>query len=95
MKIDNINIDRLKDAEGRITRWPKKMAEKQAVLEYLLRKFDKGKDYTEKEVNEIINNWHTFTDHPLLRREMIESGLLKRTNDGRRYWLAEKEEYKS
>ncbi len=83
----NINIDRMKDSDGRIIRWPKKMAEKQAVLEYLLTKFEKGRDYTEMEVNKIIKEWHSFGDHPLLRRELIDSRLMSRTQDCKRYWL--------
>ena len=62
------------------------MKKKLAVLEYLAEKFDKDKDYTEKEVNHIIESWHTFGDYFLLRRGLVDYKLLCRTPDGSRYW---------
>jgi hypothetical protein len=53
----------LLDAEGKVKRWPKKAAERTAVLEYFGEKFEKGKDYTEVEVNGIIGSLHTFSDN--------------------------------
>jgi hypothetical protein len=86
-----INIEYLKDAKGRIFRWPKKKAEKIEVLKYIKTKFEIGKQYTEKEVNELIMEWHTFGDYALIRREMYDNFLLERTPDGRRYWIENKE----
>jgi hypothetical protein len=76
----------LLDADGKIKRWPKKAAERTAVLEYFAEKFETGKDYTEVEVNGIIGSLHTFSDVSGLRRELITAKLLNRTPDGRRYW---------
>jgi hypothetical protein len=53
-----MNIDHLIDQNGRVIRWPKKKDEKLEVLKYLNSKFENGRDYLEKEVNEIINKWH-------------------------------------
>ncbi len=74
------------DNEKRIKSWPAKKEKKQAVLLYLSTKFEKNRIYTEKEVNEIINDWHTFKDFFLLRRGLIEKKLLNRTWDGSQYW---------
>ena len=49
-------------------------------------KFETGKFYTEKEVNEVLNNSHTFGDAALLRRELFEKKFLDRELDGRKYW---------
>ncbi|WIV12483.1 DUF2087 domain-containing protein [Proteiniborus sp. MB09-C3] len=83
------NILRFLDKEDRIKIWPSKQALKLEVLEYLSGKFECGRSYTEREVNEVINNWHTFNDYFLLRRGLIDAGLLSRTKDGAKYWREE------
>lgn len=83
------NIDTFLDAKGRIVKLPSKRETRKEVLEYLATKFSPGRDYTEKEVNAIIDDWHTFGDYFLLRRELIESKLLCRTGNGSRYWKEE------
>lgn len=76
----------LLDSDGKVKRWPKKVAERTAVLEYLAEKFEKGKDYTETEVNAVIGASHTYSDNSGLRRELITAKLLNRTPDCKRYW---------
>ena len=73
--------------DQKVRRWPKKNHEKQFVLEYLQSKFARETRIPEKEVNAIIQQWHLFEDHALLRREMFERGLMNRTRDGREYWI--------
>lgn len=72
--------------DGKIRLFPSKRKKKYLVLSYLITKFDDNKDYTEIEINKIINSNHSFNDPLLLRRELIDWGLLKRTPDGKRYW---------
>ncbi len=81
-----MNIDRFLDEDKKIKLWPGKREMKMEVLHYLSEKFETGVFYTEKEVNEIIKNWHTFGDFFLLRRELIEMKYLSRTRDGLQYW---------
>ena len=78
--------------EGKVTFWPSKHKKKEAVLLYLAAKFECGRDYTEKEINEIIDAWHTFGDYFLLRRELVDHKLLSRTPNGARYWKEEQKE---
>ena len=66
----------IKNADGIIIRWPKKKEEKRAVLEYLITKFEKGKRYSELEVNMILKRWHSFGDYSLLRRELYDNFLI-------------------
>ena len=73
-----------------ITRWPKKPSEKEAVVKFLSKKFSSNKQYSEKEVNEILDNHHLFNDTPLLRRELISRKYLIRKDDGSIYWKAKK-----
>jgi len=70
----------------KIRQLPVKENHKQYVLNYLASKFEKGKDYTEGEVNAIIEEWHTFGDYFILRRELIDRQLLKRLPNGSKYW---------
>jgi len=80
------------DKDGKFNQFPgKKQKKKQAaMLEILAQKFEIGKKYTEKEVNEILNLHHSFEDPATLRRLMFGSKLLNRTLDGRSYWLTQK-----
>ena len=65
--------------------WSKKQSENVILLDHVLNRFEIGRDYTEKEVNLILQQ-AIHHDHVFLRREMVESGCLKRTSDGARYW---------
>lgn len=53
------------------------------ILRWIVRDFDIGKQYTEKEVNQILARYHE--DTASLRREMIGSHLLARKPEGV-YW---------
>lgn len=79
--------------EEKIRQLPVKHSHKLLVLEYLVSKFEIGKAYTEAQVNAIIDEWHTFGDYFILRRELIDSGLLRRLPDGSKYWRENQNEY--
>ncbi|MCI0405369.1 MAG: DUF2087 domain-containing protein [candidate division Zixibacteria bacterium] len=80
------------DKDSKLKSWPsRKHREKQLlVLEFLADKFEAGREYSEKEVNEILNQHHTFGDPAMLRRELFMKKLLDRTPDGSRYWKPDK-----
>ncbi len=86
------NIHKFLDENGRIKRWPKQKEYRLIALEYLAGKFEYNRKYSEKEVNAIIQQWHTFEDYFLLRRELIESKLMLRTRSGSEYWRADRPE---
>ena len=79
-------MDKLINEFDEIVRWPKKLSEKQMVINHLAKKFSYDNTYTEKEVNEIIRLFHLFDDIPLLRRELVSRNILARQNDGSQYW---------
>ncbi|MDF2513372.1 MAG: hypothetical protein K0S04_3238 [Herbinix sp.] len=81
-----IDIRRFLDDTGKITQLPQKKLFRVAALSYLAEKFEANRDYTEKEVNAICEEWHTFKDYFILRRELIDHGLLCRELNGSRYW---------
>jgi hypothetical protein len=72
--------------DGKIKQLPVKETYRRYVLQYLASKFEAETEYTEGRVNAIIDEWHTFGDYFLLRRELINSGLMKRLPDGSKYW---------
>ena len=78
------------DHEGRLTLWPSKRTVQLAALGYLATKFEAGKVYSEKEINTLLKQFHTFNDSALLRRELYERGLLNRVKDGSEYWQTPK-----
>ncbi|HBE85508.1 MAG TPA: hypothetical protein DDW53_08830 [Lachnoclostridium sp.] len=84
--MDKIKIDKFLDNQGKITQLPQKQSIRAATLCYLAEKFESNRNYTEKEVNSICEAWHTFGDYFILRRELIDYGLLCREPDGSRYW---------
>lgn len=79
------NVIRFLDDVGRLKAWPSKQSNKEIAVEYLSTKFDKDKSYHEREVNEILKEWHTFSDWPLLRRELYERGYFSRDRSGTDY----------
>jgi hypothetical protein len=85
------NISRFLDEGGKITQIPVPNRTKIPVLAYLACKFEQERTYSEKEVNGIIDSWHTFGDYFLLRRLLIDYKFLKRTPNGAEYWVAQRE----
>lgn len=77
------------DAQGRLPQWPTKRKYQRAAVFYLVAKFERGRRYSEPEVNETLDTWAPIRDAALLRRTMIEEKLLERTPDGREYWVLE------
>lgn len=72
---------------GKLSTYPGKRQKKKValLLQYLADQFEKNCIYNEKEVNEILNQHHSFNDPASLRRFLIGSGLLSRSKDGRIY----------
>jgi len=88
-RVEDPLLINLLDNQGRVTRWPllKNPEEQMAVRLYLASKFEPGRDYTEPEVNDLLNQWHTFEDWALLRRELFMHQLIRRMKDGSVYWV--------
>lgn len=75
------------DNEGKLISYPSKRKMKLYALIYLSDKFEKDKTYSEKEVNALLNNWHTFNDPATLRRELYNHRFLNRDSYGKEYTL--------
>ncbi|MBX7249482.1 MAG: metalloregulator ArsR/SmtB family transcription factor [Caulobacteraceae bacterium] len=64
------------DAEGRLTQIPAARKKRHAVLAWLVRKFDDGRRYPERELNEMLLRFHW--DSATLRREFIGYRMMAR-----------------
>ncbi len=71
--------------DGCLTQFPAKEKKKLIVLQELFIRFERGRDYTEREVNEVIKTF--YHDYATLRRYLIEYGYLERESDCSRYWV--------
>lgn len=71
--------------EGKLNQLPSKERRKVIVLMHISKKFNKKRDYSEKEVNEILKD--IYEDFAIIRRYLIDYKFLKRNKDGTRYWL--------
>ena len=68
------------DAEGRITAFPAQEKKFQVILRYVLKAFEPGERYTEKQVNEILSRYNE--DTATLRRGLMEYKMMSREGDG-------------
>jgi DNA-binding transcriptional ArsR family regulator len=73
--------------DGRLKAFPAQRKKMEAILRYVLKAFQPGKRYSEKEVNEMLSNY--FEDYTTLRRELVEYKMLAREGGGGEYWLVE------
>ena len=71
--------------EGQLETIPSKEKKKLIILQQIVKRFEAGKTYSEKEVNEILKTAHA--DFVSLRRHLIEYGFMNRNNDGSEYTL--------
>lgn len=81
------NVRNFLDGSGRLTAYPSKRRMKLYAMLYLSEKFERDRVYTEKEVNALLNEWHTFSDSATLRRELYNHRILDRSADGSSYRL--------
>lgn len=78
------------DEAGRLTALPAKRKLKLHAFIYMAEKFVTDRVYTEKEVNALLDEWHTYGDPVTLRRELCDHKMLTRDPYGREYRRSEK-----
>jgi hypothetical protein len=67
---------------GRLVSIPAQASKRRMVLEHIVRVFEAGVRYPEREVNALLGVWHP--DHAALRRYLVDEGLL--TREAGVYW---------
>ncbi len=77
------------DGEGRLISFPAKHKKKLTALWYLAGKIEANRQYTESEINTLLDEWTLFHDPATLRRELYNKRLLNRTTDCSSYQKAD------
>ncbi len=70
--------------DGSLKDIPAQRKKLEAILRYVVRDFEIGKRYPEKQVNAILSRYHA--DTASLRRELVGSKLMEREGGGGEYW---------
>ncbi len=82
---------RVFDADGRILRWPGKRSQQELCLWFLWSKIPAGQHFSERQMGVFLNALHLFGDPALLRRDLVDLGLMRRNRDGSDYHRVERE----
>ncbi len=72
-------------SSGALNAFPVRERNKLPVLREILKRFQRGQLYTEKEVNQIL--MPIYDDYFLLRRSLVDYKLIERKRDGSQYWV--------
>ena len=70
--------------DRRLKTIPAQRRKREAVLRYVVKAFEPGVYYSEKQINEILARYHE--DTATLRRELVGYGLMDREDGGEEYW---------
>ena len=70
---------------GIMTRWPNQTAIQGLCLWVFWAALPARTDISEKDINTLLKSGHSFGDHALLRRSLIDHKLVTRTKDGKIY----------
>lgn len=71
--------------DGRLTKFPLKEKQRMIVIREIAKSIEDDKTYDEKGLNALLGSF--YEDYVLIRRYLIEYGLLDRKTDGSAYWL--------
>jgi len=74
--------------DGSLKTIPAQRKKLEVILRYVVRDFDPGKHYSEKQVNKTLSHYHE--DTASLRRELVGAKLMEREGGGGDYWRTDK-----
>lgn len=85
LDLDDFARKTLRDCtrDQRLIRIPRKRAKLIVVLEWLVTLFERDRLYTEREINEILQE--RYADYASLRRDLVDMGYLRRDRSGSKY----------
>jgi len=63
----------------------KKDEKRLVILKTVINQFEKGRKYTNKEVDEILKQ--IYGDYATIRRHLVDYGFMERTSDCKEYWV--------
>ena len=73
--------------DGSLKAYPSKEKKKIIVLEEIMNNFNRGKKYSEKEINRILER--IYEDYATIRRALVEYGFIDRNTNCSEYWVKE------
>jgi hypothetical protein len=68
-----------------LKRFPSKQKKQHGVCLFIVKVLDPNKVYTEKEINEVLKP--IYDDFVMIRRYLVDLGLISRKPDGSAYWV--------
>ncbi|MCM3742622.1 DUF2087 domain-containing protein [Sporosarcina luteola] len=74
-----------KGLDGPLATFPSKDKRKYIIAQEIIKRFEVGKVYLEKEINEILKEIHP--DFATIRRFLIDYSFMNRSDDGKEYWI--------
>jgi hypothetical protein len=77
------------DGQGRLASWPARTALQHLAVRALWARLPPRTSLTERQFSAVLSDWHGFGDPPILRRTMVELGLVTRSPDCRDYQRVE------
>jgi len=80
-------IETYVDENGGLKSYPAKEKKKIILLEEIVKNFNVGKKYSEKEINRVLKR--IYEDYATIRRALIQYGFLDRSKDCSEYWVKE------
>ncbi|PZU86320.1 MAG: hypothetical protein DI527_20035 [Chelatococcus sp.] len=86
--VDHLRVARTArqfDVEGRLSRWPSRPYQRQLCLWVLWSAIPRGETFSEKGISALLDERLRFGDPALMRRELVDNGMLFRTDDCRVY----------
>jgi hypothetical protein len=92
-RIDHARVEKVLrhfDEAGTMIRWPSKTNHQTLCLWVIWSRIPADQRFSEREVNQFIIEGHSFGDHALLRRSMVDAHMLTRTPNGQLYRRIEK-----
>lgn len=77
------------DDGGRLMQWPSRHKVQRMAVALIARRFEPARRYSERELNGLVMDGHTFADWALLRRSLVDWKFMARVADGSAYWLTD------
>lgn len=91
--VDHLTVERTAryfNNIGKLASWPSRVSQQRLCLWVIWSRLPAETELTERQVSERLKAEHLFGDHALLRRDMIDMGLLTRNRDGSVYRRSER-----
>ncbi|MGV3489775.1 MAG: DUF2087 domain-containing protein [Devosia sp.] len=73
------------DDAGVLTSWPSRFAHQTLSQWVFWSRIPRGEVFSERQISDLIRDWHGFGDHAIIRRAMVDAKMIERKQNGREY----------